>query len=92
MIEETQDVPIEHKGTLRITFVGNSLPHWRYEFVEGDRSLIEELVRRANAVIGLLPPSDPQSRRNRDRVQRDGEREGVTVEWVGVLDDTSVRA
>ncbi len=86
-MEEFEEV-IEDRGTLRITFTGYVLPHWRYEFVEGDRSAIEDLVRRANTVIGLLPPRDPQFRRNRDRVDRDGTREGITVEWVGVdIDD-----
>lgn len=75
---------VEHCGTLRIAYTGPVIPHWRYEFVEGDRSAIEELVHRANSIIGLLPPGDPQFRRNRDRVQRDADHEGITVEWVGV--------
>lgn len=94
MVNNTDEVRIGEdgeeivdRGTLRITFTGHTLPHWRYEFVEGDRSAIEDLVRRANAVIGLLPPRDPQFRRNRDRVDRDGAREGITVEWVGIDDD-----
>ncbi len=29
----------------------------------------------------LLPPHDPQFRRNRERVVRDAERENVTLEW-----------
>ncbi len=83
MEELEEEVP--YAGTMRINFIGHTLPHWRYEYVEGERAKIEDLVRRANADIGLLPPNDPQFRRNRDRVQRDAEREGITVEWVGVV-------
>ncbi|MBX7159295.1 MAG: hypothetical protein K1X95_03310 [Acidimicrobiia bacterium] len=82
MIEE-QEV-LEPQGTVRITFTGSVIPHWRYEFVEGNREVIQDLVRRANTVIGLLPPGDPQFRRNQNRVQRDADREAVTIEWVGV--------
>jgi hypothetical protein len=35
-----------------------------------------------------LPHTDPQFRRNRERIMRDGEREGITVEWdLGRPDD-----
>jgi len=82
-MNEEEEVP-EYQGTLRIIHRGSVIPHWRYEYVEGARNVIEDVVRRANAVLGFLPPGDPQFRRNRDRVQRDADREGVTVEWVGV--------
>ena len=36
---------------------------------------------RVNARLLLLPPHDPQFRRNRERVNRDGERENIVVEW-----------
>jgi hypothetical protein len=36
---------------------------------------------RVNARLLLLPPHDPQFRRNRERVNRDGERERIVVEW-----------
>lgn len=82
MIEEQEE--LEPQGTVRVTFTGPVIPHWRYEFVEGNREVIQDLVRRANTVIGLLPPGDPQFRRNQNRVQRDADREAVTIEWVGV--------
>jgi hypothetical protein len=34
-----------------------------------------------NARLVLLPPHDPQFRRNRERVVRDAERENFTLEW-----------
>ncbi|MCC7076413.1 MAG: hypothetical protein IT198_04740 [Acidimicrobiia bacterium] len=84
MVDEFVEEEIEYAGTVRIAYTGPVIPHWRYELVEGDRESITELVHRANSVIGLLPPGDPQFRRNRDRVQRDAERNGITIEWVGV--------
>lgn len=83
MVDDTLEEEIEHTGTVRIAYTGPVIPHWRYELVEGDREIITELVHRANSVIGLLPPTDPQFRRNRDRVQRDADRNGITVEWLG---------
>jgi hypothetical protein len=36
----------------------------------------------------LLPPHDPQFRRNRERVVRDAERENVILEWdLGLPDE-----
>ena len=47
----------------------------------GDRSLIEEFRQRALARLLLLPPHDPQFRRNRERVIRDAEREALILDW-----------
>jgi hypothetical protein len=33
------------------------------------------------ARLVLLPPHDPQFRRNRERVVRDAERENLSLEW-----------
>jgi hypothetical protein len=41
------------------------------------------------ARLVLLPPHDPQYRRNRERVIRDAERENITLEWdLGVPEET----
>ena len=37
--------------------------------------------QRAVARLQLLPPHDPQFRRNRERVARDAEREHLILEW-----------
>ena len=43
-----------------------------------------------NARLVLLPPHDPQFRRNRERVNRDGEREHLLVEWdLGFPEETA---
>jgi hypothetical protein len=41
----------------------------------------DEFRTRALARLQLLPPHDPQFRRNRERVNRDAERERLIVEW-----------
>ena len=47
----------------------------------GDRNLIEDFRQRALARLLLLPPHDPQFRRNRERVVRDAERENLLFDW-----------
>ena len=50
--------------------------------------MIEELRQRILARLLLLPPHDPQFRRNRERIIRDAERENVLLEWdLGVPED-----
>ena len=45
------------------------------------RGLIDEFRARVMARLLLLPPHDPQFRRNRERVARDAERENLILEW-----------
>ena len=42
---------------------------------------IEEFRTRILARLVLLPRDDPQFRRNRERIVRDGERENNSLEW-----------
>jgi hypothetical protein len=49
--------------------------------VFGDRQVIDEFRQRAVARLQLLPPHDPQFRRNRERVVRDAERENLILDW-----------
>ena len=45
--------------------------------------------QRVLARLVLLPPHDPQFRRNRERVVRDAERENLSLEWdLGFPEDT----
>ncbi len=62
-------------------YLGPVMPHWEIQSDFGDRALIEEFRQRAMARLVLLPPHDPQFRRNRERVVRDAERENLTLEW-----------
>jgi hypothetical protein len=55
--------------------------------------LIEEFRRRTMARLVLLPPHDPQYRRNRERVIRDAERENILLEWdLGVPEEETAPA
>ena len=76
------------RGHVRIVYLGPVAPHWDLESAYGDRMLIEEFRQRAMARLVLLPPHDPQFRRNRERVARDAERENLLLEWdLGMPED-----
>ena len=76
--EGVQQPPVGH---VRIVYLGPLAPHWEVQGVFGERSMIDEFRQRAVARLQLLPPHDPQFRRNRERVVRDAEREALILEW-----------
>ncbi len=81
---------IEPIGQVRIVYLGPVEPHWDLQGVWGDEEIIEAFRDRVNARLVLLPPHDPQFRRNRERVNRDAEREHLLVEWdLGFPEETS---
>jgi hypothetical protein len=43
--------------------------------------VVVESRQRARPRLQLLPPHDPQFRRNRERVTRDAEREHLLLDW-----------
>ena len=51
-----------------MVYLGPVAPHWEVESEFGDRAVIEEFRQRALARLVLLPPHDPQFRRNRERI------------------------
>ena len=65
----------------KIIYLGPVAPHWEIRHDFGEREAVDSLRARATARLTLLPPHDPQFRRNRERVTRDAEREGVRVTW-----------
>jgi hypothetical protein len=69
------------RGHVRVVYLGPVAPHWDVQSDFGDRTLIEEFRQRALARLVLLPPHDPQFRRNRERVARDAERENLVLQW-----------
>jgi hypothetical protein len=75
---EGQGPPRAH---VRVVYLGPVAPHWRVDSDFGDRNLVEDLRQRILARLLLLPPHDPQFRRNRERIIRDAERENVLLEW-----------
>ena len=82
---EPQGPPTAHA---RIVYLGPVAPHWRIDSEFGDRSIVLDFERRVLARLVLLPPHDPQFRRNRERVIRDAERENLLLEWdLGLPDE-----
>ena len=85
--EQVQE-PQPPRGHVRVVYLGPVAPHWEVVGEFGDRNLIEDFRQRALARLLLLPPHDPQFRRNRERVVRDAEREALILSWdLGVPDD-----
>jgi hypothetical protein len=83
---ETPDEP--PRGHVKVVYLGPVAPHWEVRSDFGDRALIDGFRDRIQARLLLLPPHDPQFRRNRERVARDAERENVILEWdLGLPED-----
>ena len=68
-------------GNLTIVYLGPIAPHWEIHTGFGDPQMLEDFKTRAFARLLLLPPHDPQFRRNRERVNRDAERQNIVLEW-----------
>ena len=76
------------RGHVRVIYLGPVAPHWEVHSDFGDRAVIDEFRARVMARLELLPPHDPQFRRNRERVVRDAEREHLLLDWdLGLPDD-----
>jgi hypothetical protein len=79
---------VQPRGHARVVYLGPVAPHWEVESEFGDRRFLEEFRSRVLARLQLLPPHDPQFRRNRERVVRDAEREAIALEWdLGIPED-----
>jgi hypothetical protein len=77
--EALEEIPPQ--GHVKVVYLGPVSPHWEVHGVFGDGRMIDEFRQRALARPQLLPPHDPQFRRNRERVARDAEREHLILEW-----------
>ena len=80
MVDES-GAPIPPRGHVRVVYLGPVAPHWEVQSDFGDGRHIEDFRQRVMARLILLPPHDPQFRRNRERVTRDAEREALILEW-----------
>ena len=78
---EEQEEPQPPRGHVRVVYLGPVAPHWEVQSTYGEASLIDPFRDRTIARLTLLPPHDPQFRRNRERVVRDAERENLELEW-----------
>src|SRR5487761_2403702 len=77
----TDAAPEPARGHVRVVYLGPVAPHWEVESEFGARQAVEAFRERALSRLLLLPPHDPQFRRNRERVVRDAERENLILEW-----------
>ena len=76
------------RGHVRVIYLGPVAPHWDVQGESEVRGLVDEFRARVLARLLLLPPHDPQFRRNRERVVRDAERENLTLVWdLGLPED-----
>ena len=67
---------------MQVVYLGPVAPHWEVHGVFGDgRRSSTSSASGPLARLQLLPPHDPQFRRNRERVARDAEREHLILEW-----------
>lgn len=77
-IEAESQPPI---GEVGVVYLGPAAPHWEVRFNFGDPHILEPFRDRIYARLMLLPPHDPQFRRNRERINRDAERANVIISW-----------
>ncbi len=93
LLPEEEGEPQPPVAHIRIVYLGPVAPHWEVRSDFGDPALVEEFRRRTNARLVLLPPHDPQYRRNRERVVRDAERENILLEWdLGIPEEEGAAA
>jgi hypothetical protein len=80
-VEADLEERIEPVGKVTLVYLGPVAPHWEVRGDWGDQAMIDGFRSRVMARLTLLPPHDPQFRRNRERVARDAERENLELEW-----------
>lgn len=90
MSEQTAEEYEPPRGSVVVVYLGPVAPHWEVRAEFGDSKVIDAFRSRVMARLLLLPPHDPQFRRNRERVNRDAERERLIIEWdLGYPEDES---
>jgi hypothetical protein len=89
-MSDVEAPPEPPRAHARVVYLGPVAPHWEVQSDFGDRQMIDDFRSRVAARLVLLPPHDPQFRRNRERVVRDAEREHILLEWdLGYDEDDS---
>ena len=71
-MSNTMDEQLPAQGHAKIVYQGPVAPHWDIRTISGEAPLMDGFRDRVTARLLLLPPHDPQFRRNRERVNRDG--------------------
>lgn len=77
-VEAPQEPPV---ASVTVVYLGPVAPHWDLRSDFGERNVVESFRDRMQARLTLLPPHDPQFKRNRERVKRDAERENIILGW-----------
>ena len=80
-IESDELEQLPPQGHVKVVYLGPVAPHWEVQSDYGPPEVIDQFRERVLARLVLLPPHDPQFRRNRERVIRDAEREGLILDW-----------
>jgi hypothetical protein len=79
------NIPVEAaappRAHARVVYLGPVSPHWEVYSDFGDQTVVSEFRTRVLARLVLVPRDDPQFRRNKERIVRDAEREGIVLEW-----------
>ena len=68
-------------GSATVIYTGPVAPHWDVQGSAAENHVVDDFRTRTLARLQLLPPHDPQFRRNRERVARDAERERLVLDW-----------
>jgi hypothetical protein len=77
----TETEPLPPVASATLLYTGPVAPHWEVRADFGDKGAVDDFRGRTMARLTLLPPHDPQFRRNRERVQRDAERARISLAW-----------
>lgn len=86
-VVEEAAAPVAHA---RVVYLGSVSPHWEVYGDWGERQTLDAFRARALARLVLLPRDDPQFRRNKERINRDAERELISLEWeLGLPEEVS---
>ncbi len=78
LIDEVTEPP---QASVTVVYLGPVAPHWELRSDFGERDVVNGFDARMQARLMLLPPHDPQFKRNRERVKRDAERENILLAW-----------
>lgn len=73
--------PQPPKAHARIVYLGPVSPHWEVNGDWGEQQILDDFRTRAMARLVLVSRDDPQFRRNKERINRDAERELISLEW-----------
>ena len=85
------DVNEPPRGHVRVVYLGPGRAPLGGPLRLRRPAVIDEFRARVLARLELLPPHDPQFRRNRERVVRDAERENLLLDGTSASPKTSRR-